>query len=140
MKRMLRPLALLLCAVIITPACATLRATDGHAWQNRDPAEPPDPALMAEYVKQLPIGSRVRVQRASGDTVRGTLMKATDEVILVQKRTRIAEPPLEIPIADLRAVELEQGSSVGKTVAIAVAAGAGATLGVLLLLAAIFAD
>lgn len=140
MTRLLRPVALLLSVALLAPACATLRARDARTPQQRDRAAAVDPALMAEYVKQLPIGSRVRVERANGDTLRGTLMKATGEMIVVQKHTRIAEPPVQIAIAELRSVELDRGSNVGRTVAIAVAAGAGATLGVLLLLAAIFSD
>lgn len=140
MARVLRPLALLLCVALAAPSCATLRATDVRMPRQRDPLGMPDPSLMAEYVKQLPIGSRVRVERANGDKVRGTLMKATGEVVVVQKRTRIPEPPVEIPITDLRAIEPDQGSSTGRTVAIAIGAGVGATLGVLLLLAAIYSD
>ena len=140
MTRGLKPIALLLCAALLAPGCATFHATGTRLPQRRDQPAMPDRALMAEYVKQLPIGSRVRVEVASGETLRGTLMKTTDEIIVVQKRTRIAEPPVEIPISDLRAVELDRGSSTGKTVAIAVGVGVGATLGVLLLLAAIFSD
>jgi hypothetical protein len=140
MARVFRSIALLLCVALAAPSCATLRAADARQPQDRDRRALPDAALMAEYVKQLPIGSRVRVERANGDTLRGTLMKATDEAIVVQKRTRIPEPPVEIPIADLRAVDLDQGGNTARTVAIAIGAGVGATLGVLLLLAAIFSD
>ena len=133
MARVLRPLALLLCVALAAPSWRD--PATGMPWLGM-----PDPSLMAEYVKQLPIGSRVRVERANGDKVRGTLMKATGEVVVVQKRTRIPEPPVEIPITDLRAIEPDQGSSTGRTVAIAIGAGVGATLGVLLLLAAIYSD
>jgi hypothetical protein len=140
MGRLSRPLAVLLAVTLAAPACATARAADARFPQAREAAAKPDPALMASYVAQLPVGSRVRIDLANGTRIRGTLMKASTDSIIVQKRTRIPEPPIEIPITDLRAVELEQGGSTGRTVAIAVAAGVGATFGVLLLLAAIFSD
>jgi hypothetical protein len=67
-------------------------------------------------------------------------MKRDSDPIVVQRRTRLPEAPLTIPIADIVSLELESNGSVGRTIGIGIAAGAGATLGVLLLLAAIFAD
>jgi hypothetical protein len=57
----------------------------------------------------------------------------------VQKRTRVPEAPLQIAIKDVQAVELEAKTSGGKTVAMGAAAGVAAALGVLLILAAVFA-
>jgi hypothetical protein len=100
-----------------------------------------DAALMASYVRQLPLGSRVRVSLSDGTVVRGTLIKAEGDPIAVQRRTRIPEPPLQIPLDTVRAVEIERnGGTTGRAIAIGAAAGAGAALGVLLVLAAIFSD
>jgi hypothetical protein len=100
-----------------------------------------DAALMASYVQQLPLGSRVRVSLSDGTVVRGTLIKAEGDPIAVQRRTRIPEPPLQIPLNTVRAVEIERnGGTTGRAIAIGAAAGAGAALGVLLVLAAIFSD
>lgn len=140
MATLRRSVALLLCAALTAPACATARATSTRFPQSRNSAAQTDPALMAEYVRQLPIGSRVRVDLADGTRIHATLMKATPESIVVQKRTRLPEAPIEIAIRDLRAVELETSGSTARTVGIAVAAGVAATFGVLLLLAAIFSD
>jgi hypothetical protein len=68
-------------------------------------------------------------------------MDASDAGIVVQRRTRVPEPPFSIPIERISTVDIEApGSSIGKAVAIGAAAGAGGALGVMLLLAAIFSD
>jgi hypothetical protein len=100
-----------------------------------------DPALMASYVRQLPLGSRVRVSLSDGTVIHGTLIKADADPIVVQRRTRIPEAPLQIPLKSVSALELEKGGGgAGRAIAIGAAAGAGAALGVLLVLAAIFSD
>jgi hypothetical protein len=138
MKRML---ALLLCAMLGAPACASMRATEARLPQTADSVAAPDMALMASYVRQLHVGTRVRVRLADGQIVRGTLMKVDGDPIVVQRRTRIPEPPMQLAIKDLRGVEIEQANGgPGRAIAIGAAAGAGAALGVILLLAAIFSD
>jgi hypothetical protein len=100
-----------------------------------------DPALLASYVKQLPVGSRVRVGLTSGARIKGALMRTDDREIVVQPRTRLPEPPLRIAMNDIVAVELEtNGGNVGKTIGIGFAAGAGGVLAVFLILAAVFSD
>jgi hypothetical protein len=133
-------LAIVLSAAVATApaACATAntQAARGIVVANTDAD-----ALIHSYIRQLPVGSRVRVGLADGTVIRGTLIKAQGDPIAVQRRTRIPEPPLEIPLKSVRAVELEKnGNGPGRAIAIGAAAGAGAALGVLLVLAAIFAD
>ena len=95
---------------------------------------------MAEYVRQLPLGSRVRVSLADGRVIHGTLMKADADPIVVQRRTRIPEAPLHIAIKDVQALELESKTGgPGRAIAMGAAAGVASALGVLLILAAIFA-
>jgi hypothetical protein len=136
MKRML---AVLLCVTLAAPGCATAHAARTHfSDQTTTPA--PDRTLLLDYVRQLPIGSRVKSTLVTGQTVRGTLMKVTSTEIVVQPRTRVPEPPRELPIDQLRAVEPEtQNGGVGRAVAVGLAAGAGAALGVLLVIAALVA-
>jgi hypothetical protein len=67
-------------------------------------------------------------------------MRRDADPIMVQPRTRVPEPPVEIPIADIAGVELHKGPSTARTVAIAVGAAAGAQLSMWLVLVAIFAD
>jgi hypothetical protein len=134
-----RTLAVLLILAAATAACATARAQDGRMQFQRVPAYVPDPSLMSDYVRQLPVGSRVRVTLADGSVLHGILMKGDADPIVVQKRTRVPEAPLQIAIKDVQAVELEAKTSGGKTVAMGAAAGVAAALGVLLILAAVFA-
>jgi hypothetical protein len=100
-----------------------------------------DQALVASYVKQLPIGSRVRVGLTGGARIKGTLMKANESEIVVQPRTRIPEPPLQITMDRIVAVELETNGNgnLGRTIGVGFAAGVGGALAVFLVLAAIFA-
>lgn len=127
-------LALLTCASLLASGCAS----SGGATRVQAPASPVDRALLAEYVRGLPLGSHVRVDLTNGHVVKGTLMKATDTVVVVQRRTRIPEAPDEIPFDQVTAVQLQSNGGPGKAIAIGAAAGAAAALGVLLVLAAIF--
>src|SRR5215217_7774970 len=121
---MTRIIATILCTALVSSACASA----GGARIAAGPAasvERPDAALLASYVKQLPIGSRVRVALVGGHSLEGTLMKADDTGIVVQRATRIPEPPQQVAIDRIAAVGLETGSSVGKTIGVGIAAGAG---------------
>lgn len=130
-------LALLLSAAIASGGCAS-SGTSSAARSATRPAA--DPGLMASYVRQLPVGARVRVSLADGRTLHGTLMNTGDPLVL-QKRTRIPEEPLEIALREVRAVELESKTGgTGRAIALGAAAGAASALGVLMILAAIFAD
>jgi hypothetical protein len=132
-----RMIALVLCAASVNVACAS---AGGMRLQAAKPAIPDrTTALLAEYVKQLPIGSRIRVDLADGHRLKGTLMKTGDTGIVIRPHTRLPEPPLEIALDRIAAVDLDTGSSVGKTVAIGVAAGVGGVLAFFAILAAIFA-
>lgn len=135
---MRRTLAVLLSLTLLTPAYAAAGSAGNRA--GRQPrGSGPDRALLITYLTQLPIGSRVRATLIDGGTVRGTLMKATDEGIVVQRRTRIPEPPTDIPITNIGAVEIDAEGGMAKSVGVGVAAGAGAALGVFLLLVALLA-
>jgi hypothetical protein len=140
---MKRLVALVLCGTFLSSACASVSGA------RTTPPSPPhvapraaDPALIAGYVRQLPVGARVRLSLADGRTVRGTLMYPERDPIVVQRRARIPEAPVEIPVKDILAVEVDTGKSGSavRAMAIGAAAAAGATLGVIALLAAIFAD
>lgn len=131
-----RLLALVLCGALLSTGCASAsgpRVSPGSA-------APVDRALLADYVQRLPAGSKVRVERTTGGTVRGTLLKAGADSVIVQRSTRVPEPPIDIPFGTITRIVLDHGSSAGRTIGIGVAAGVGATFGVLLLLAAIFSD
>jgi hypothetical protein len=136
-------IAALLCAALSTTGCAS--ASGPRVAQADLPQAPEarviDTSVLADYVQRIPAGSKVRVERTSGGSLRGTLMNASRDVVVVQKNTRVPEPPVEVPLAQVTRVTLDTGgSSVGKTVAISVGAGVGATFGLLLLLAALWGD
>jgi len=128
--------SILLCSslVVSTTGCAS-------AWRTPVATGPSptanDTRNMADYVQRLPAGSKVRVERTDGSSLRGTLMRATGEVIVVQRNTRIPEPPIDVPIAQLARVTTETGgTSTGKVVAIAIASGLGAFLTILAMIGA----
>jgi hypothetical protein len=134
-----RMIALVLSAAVGASGCGAARA------QTRVAPPPPlestqDFSVMASYIRQIPVGSRVRVSLADGSVVKGTLMKADADPIVIQKRTRIPVAPLAIAIKDVQAMELEgKNGGPAKAIAVGAAAGAGAAVGMLLILAAIFA-
>ena len=144
---MRRLLALLLCALLSAPACAMNNRgprvqTAPAAAQTPSALPVADRAVLAEFAKQLPLGTRVKAQIAGNRAIRGTLVKVTDTYIVLQPRTRIAEPLEEVPFDRLLALEQDVPSAgnAGRTAAIAASAAAAATLGVLLILAAVFSD
>jgi hypothetical protein len=83
---MRRALAVLLSLTLLAPGCATVRSANARAISQRRPAGP-DRALLTTYLRQLPIGSKVRARLIGGQTLRGTLMRAADEGIVVQRRS-----------------------------------------------------
>ena len=101
-----------------------------------------DVATMADYVQRLPVGSKVRVEQTNGTQLRGTLMSSTRVAMVVQKNTRVPEPPVDIPLAQVTRVTVDGtgGMSTGKAIGIGMAAGAGALLTFFLILAATFSD
>jgi hypothetical protein len=137
---MTRAIAFLLSIALAAPGCATARMTRAPAAPlSKGPSqELPDRALLTTYLKQLPPGSKVRARLIDGSTVRGTLMKAGDEGIVVQMNARLPEPPRAVPIDQIRAVDLDSPGGVAKAIGIGVAVGVGTFFGVLLLLTAIY--
>ncbi len=99
---MRRALVTILCVALSAPGCATttLRLNaPGHAnGQSAGAQQTVDPAVIAAFAKQLAPGSRVRIRAAGRPTIRGTFMGTTDGQIVVQPRTRIMEPAVEVPI------------------------------------------
>lgn len=137
-----RTIAILVCVAVINAGCATA-TTGGVRFADGSQQSAATRAAIAEYVQQLKPGLAVRVGRSDGRTIRGTLMKATADTLVLQPRARVPEPPVEIPLADVVSVTPESpsnGASLGKAIGIGVAAGAGAVLGIFLILAAIYSD
>lgn len=135
---MRRAIAAVLCANLLLTACASGGGPGLHTPQPQAPARS-DPGLMADYVKRLAIGARVRASLVDGRKVKGTLMKADDSRVVIQERTRIPEPPVDVPLDRIATLELDESNASGRTIGIGIAAGAGGALSVFLILAAIFA-
>ena len=132
--------AVLLCAAIATGGCASATGS-GPRVAPALQAPVIDRAVLADYVRRLPAGSRIRVERIDGTSLRGTLMSAAPESIVVHENTRVPETPVELPLDQLSRVTLDgAGSTIARTVAVGVASGAGTALGVFVLLLALFAD
>jgi len=133
-------LAILTSITLITPSagCASAGATRTSMQPQPNVV---DATAMADYVQRLPAGSTVRVERTDGTSVRGTLMRATGAVVVVQKNTRIPEPPVEVPMAQVARVTLNgNGMGTGKAIGIGIASGAGAFLAILGIFALTFSD
>jgi len=137
---MKRLMALLLCVVLVAPGCATSQ-TPRMQTAPQSLTRQAEREALSEFAAQLPLGSRVKATMDGNRTIRGTLVKRTDQAIVVQPRTRIPEPLIEVPFANLVALEQERPSSnTGRAIAIGVGVGVGAALGMLLLLAAALGD
>jgi len=130
-------MAVVLCAALITSGCASA----GGPRVAPDPQAPTvDRAILADYVQKIPAGSKVKIERSTGGSLRGTLLRSTPDSVTVQRNTRVPEPPVDVAFGTITRLTLEGGTSTGKTVAIAVGAGVGATFGILLLLSALLGD
>jgi len=130
---MQRLLSILICISLILPG-AGCASTGGTRINTSGPqATAASTATMSEYIQRLPIGSKVRLDRTDGSTLRGTLLKATDASVVVQKNTRIAEPFVEVPMAQVVRLTPESGNgtSTAKAVGIGIASGVGAFFAIL---------
>jgi hypothetical protein len=98
--------------------------------------------VLRAYVEKLPIGAIVKVKMKEGKGVKGTLMLIEPDAIVVKPKTRIARPERRLPYTEIEFVELQErnGSNVAKSVAIGMATGAGAFLGLILITVAIIDD
>ena len=136
---MKRVLTLLLCVLIVAPGCAVHQTTRAQTPAQTQLADTRRAALAA-FASQLPVGSQIRATVTGNHVVRGTLVKRTDQMLLIQTRARVAEPLVEVPIDDLLALEPERSSNgTARAVAIGAGVGVGAAVGTLFIIAALLA-
>ena len=85
---------------------------------------------LRDMASAIPLGSRVKAQTTEGRRINGTMMSVTAEAVVIKKRTRLPEPAITIPFAELAHLELQvnEGMSIGKVLGVGLAAGAGAIL------------
>ncbi len=141
LKAARQAMAVVICAAMATAGCASAGAVRTASV----PSAPQGSAgrvVLVEYLQKLPPGAAVRIDRAKGRSVRGTLIKATGESLFVQPRTRIPEGIVEIPIDEVLRVtpDTHGGSNLGRAIGAGAAAGAGATLAIFLILIAAVGD
>jgi hypothetical protein len=135
-----RTTAVMLCVTLAAAGCATT-GTTRTAPAYVGPQSNATRSVLVEYVQRLPPGTLVRVGRSQG-SIRGTLMKATDQSLFLQPKTRIPEQAIEIPFDDVVGVTPEQknGNSVGRAIGAGAAAGAAAALSIILIIIAVAGD
>src|SRR6476620_8689991 len=104
-----KTVAAFVCTALMTTGCAS--ASGPRLAQASVAPNVQDGAVLADYVQRLPAGSRVRVERTNGNSLRGTLMKATPDSSVVQKNTRVPEEPVAVPLSDVTRVTLDTASS-----------------------------
>ena len=135
-----RGLAVVLCGALMASGCATTRVVQVSPPPSGDRIA--DRTVMGEYVQKLQTGATVKVERTHRRSVRGVLMKATDRAIVIQPRTRLPEPAIEIPLDDVLAVTLESksGNSIGRAIGIGAAAAGAVVLTMFLISMALWSD
>ena len=116
-------MTLLLVFALVTPI-AGQPATDADVWRT--------------FAQRLEVGSRIKLRLRDGQRVSATLIQAGPDDLLVQPRTRRTVPVQHVRYDAIVSIERDEGRGMGpgKAIAIGVAAGVGAFLGILLLIVA----
>jgi hypothetical protein len=123
---------MLVCALVSAMTLGPIDAwalDDARSKQNTVTTDVEAKALR-EMAAAIPLGSRVKAQTTEGRRVNGTIMSVTGDAVIIKKKTRLPEPAVTIPFAELARLELQtnEGMSIGKVLGIGLAAGAGAIL------------
>lgn len=127
-------------AMVLTFLMAMFAMGPADVWASQKPVAADVEALaLRQMAREIPLGTRVTVQTSGGRRVKGTLMSVTDEAVIIKKKTRLPEPAVTVPFADLAQLERETngGMHAGKIIGIGLAAGAGAILTLLAFFAAL---
>ena len=145
---MKRTCAVVVMAALISSSCAArgpaLRVDRPLAKHTGSPDARPtgnvaaasqDPDIWRQYAARLPIGSTVRIRTTSGERLTAVLLVVDDVGVMVKPKTRIPEPPRQVPFDRLAELELApEGSSLAKAAAIGGAVGAGVFFGLMIIL------
>lgn len=99
---------------------------------------PSNPDVWRTFAGRIEVGSRVKVRLADGQRFTATLIEASPADLVIQRRTRVPVPVQHVAYEAIVSLERDEarGMGAGKAVAIGVASGVGAFLGILLLLVA----
>ncbi len=119
-------------AIIVGILTSLLCVGPSNVWAAQKQVAPPvEATAWREVATGIPLGSRVKVQTLEGKRLTGTLMRVSDDGLLLKKNSRMAEPAVTIGFDALSRLERDQpggGLNVAKAVGIGLAAGAGAIL------------
>ena len=98
--------------------------------------------LWRSFAERLEPGKTLKLRLADGPRVTATLLRVSDDAMIVQPRTRAAVPPQEVRFDAVETMEIEQskGIGIGKAVAIGAAVGAGAWLALMAFAFAVWGD
>jgi hypothetical protein len=115
-------------AVLLTllPAHGATAQTSPDVWRN--------------FARRVAVGTELNVELNDGHRLRAMLVGADDNAVLLQPKTRIAVPVQAVSYDSIVRMETRKGSSVGKAVAIGVAAGVGTFFGIMAVLFAAVGD
>ncbi len=135
-----RAMTVVTCAAIAASGCAThgsARIAPIYASPGSDGR-----TALIEYVQKLPPGTAVRIDRVKGRTLRGTLVKATEQRVFLQPKSRLPEGVIEISMDEVVGVtpDTSGGNNVARAIGVGAAAGAAAALGVFLIIVALVSD
>lgn len=113
---------------LIVAAAVALTPLLAHAQQTL--AADAEAAAFKQLANKIPLGSRVKVQSRDGQRLTATLIAVNEDAIVVKRESRVPEPAVSIPLAQLTRLQLDEksGFSVGKALGVGLAAGVGAIL------------
>src|SRR5688572_10997206 len=117
---------LVLFSLLMSPPALAQTPAQGDVWR--------------AFAERIDVGTRIRVRMRDGQRVTATLVQTSPEGLLLQPRTRLPVPVQRVAYDDIASIERDdaRGIGAGKAVAIGVASGVGAFLGVLLIMIAAF--
>jgi hypothetical protein len=87
-------------------------------------------AAFREMAAAIPLGSRIKLQTRAGRRLTATLMSVSDDAVIVQRASRLPEPPVTVPFSELARLQRDDrgGFSLAKALGVGLASGAGAIL------------
>jgi len=115
-------------AIAIGLICSLLLMGTSDAFAGQE--APQEATAWRGVAAGIPLGSKVKIQTTTGDRMSGTLMSVGQESVMVKKSTRRPEPAVTVAFSNIARLERDHGNgfSVGKAIAVGLAAGAGVVL------------
>lgn len=100
------------------------------------------PDLWRSVARRLPAAARVAIELSDGSRLHGVVLGVADDHVLIRKRTRLPEAPLQVRYDTIESLELDEdrGIGAGKAAAIGVATGAATFVTLLLVTFALLDD